>query len=168
MARVTDGRRPTWICPHPTREPGPMSGASVPDTFGGRRNALLRALRPGLVSGFWALRPPAGRAAGEQTFQQIQQQLQQRPDLAQQAHPYMALVLHRTLAGAVRHAVEQSVQQALPTAIVALLRQSQGQGQQGQQQWGGGFGQQSFGQQYPQYQQPGFGFGQMGQPFGMS
>ncbi|MBV7700990.1 hypothetical protein [Streptomyces sp. TRM70350] len=51
------------------------------------------------------------------------------------------------------------MQQALPTAIVALLRQSQGQGQQ---RWGGGFG-----QQYPQYQQPGFGFGQMGQPFGM-
>jgi hypothetical protein len=66
--------------------------------------------------------------------------------------------------------VEQSVQQALPTAIVGLLQQSQQgqqgmqsqQGQQGQQQWGGGFG-----QQFPQYQQPGFGFGQMSQPFGI-
>ena len=36
------------------------------------------------------------------------------------------------------------------------------QGQQGQQQWGGGYGPQQFGQQ-----QPGSGFGQMGQPFGI-
>lgn len=63
------------------------------------------------------------------------------------------------------------MQQALPTAIVALLQQ----GQQGQQQWGGGYGQQSFGPPSPppfgqQIPQPGFGFGQMGQmgqPFGI-
>ncbi|MFD0503434.1 hypothetical protein ACFQ0G_11760 [Streptomyces chiangmaiensis] len=62
------------------------------------------------------------------------------------------------------------MQQALPTTILALVQQSQ----PGQQLWGGGFGQPQFGQQpfgqpYPQqqYQQPGFGFGQIGQPFGI-
>ncbi|MEU0602398.1 hypothetical protein ABZ484_29835, partial [Streptomyces sp. NPDC006393] len=85
-------------------------------------------------------------------------------------HPYLALALHHTLHTGIRHAVEQSVQQALPTAIVTLLQQSQqGQGQHGgQQQWGGGYGPQSFGQPYPQYQQPGYGMGPMGgQPFGI-
>ncbi|MFB7224491.1 hypothetical protein [Streptomyces sp. NPDC056227] len=89
-----------------------------------------------------------------QQIQQVQQQLQQQ-GLAHQAHPYLAVALHHTLLQGVRSAVEQSVQQALPTAILTLVQQGQ-QGQQGQQQWGGGFGQQG--------QQP---FGQMGQPFGI-
>ncbi|MFJ9760566.1 hypothetical protein [Streptomyces sp. NPDC101149] len=97
-----------------------------------------------------------------QQIQQVQQQLQQQ-GLAHQAHPYLAMALHHTLLQGVRSAVEQSVQQALPTAIVTLLQQSQ----QNTQPWRGGYGQQSFGQQFPQYQQPGFGFGQMGQPFGI-
>ncbi|MQY36878.1 hypothetical protein SRB17_48800 [Streptomyces sp. RB17] len=98
-----------------------------------------------------------------QQIQQVQQQLQQQ-GLAHQAHPYLAVALHTTLIQGVRSAVEQSVQQALPTAILTLVQQSQ----PGQQQWGGGFGQQQFGQPYPsQYQQPGVGFGQMGQPFGI-
>jgi hypothetical protein len=94
-----------------------------------------------------------------QQIQQVQQQLQQQ-GLAHQAHPYLAVALHTTLLQGVRSAVEQSVQQALPTAILALVQQ----GQQGQPQ----FSQQPFGQQYPQqYQPPGLGFGQMGQPFGI-
>jgi hypothetical protein len=97
-----------------------------------------------------------------QQIQQVQQQLQQQ-DLAHQAHPYLAVALQHTLLQGVRSAGEQSVQQALPTVIVALLQQ----GQQGPQQWGGGFSPQQFGQPFPQYQQPGFGFGQMGQPFGI-
>ncbi|MFE3412307.1 hypothetical protein ACFXMT_29540 [Streptomyces mirabilis] len=104
-----------------------------------------------------------------QQIQQVQQQLQQQ-GLAHQAHPYLAVALHTTLTQGVRSAVEQSVQQALPTAILTLVQQSQAgqQGLQGQQPWGGGFGQQSFGQPYPQqHQQPGVGFGQVGQPFGI-
>ncbi|MGW1506370.1 hypothetical protein ACWCQW_49405 [Streptomyces mirabilis] len=104
-----------------------------------------------------------------QQIQQVQQQLQQQ-GLAHQAHPYLAVALHTTLLQGVRSAVEQSVQQALPTAILALVQHSQQspgiQDLQGQQRWGGSFGQQPFGQQY---QQPGSGsgFGQVGQPFGI-
>ncbi|MFJ8025834.1 hypothetical protein [Streptomyces sp. NPDC096311] len=104
-----------------------------------------------------------------QQIQQVQQQLEQQGIPQQHAHPYLAVALHTTLLQGVRGAVEQSVQQALPTAILTLLQQSQqGQhGQHGQQQWGGGYGQQQFGQQFPQFQQPGFGYGQMTQPFGI-
>ncbi|MER6922034.1 hypothetical protein ACWDSD_22695 [Streptomyces spiralis] len=104
-----------------------------------------------------------------QQIQQVQQQLQHQ-GLAHQAHPYIALALHHTLHTGIRHAVEQSVQQALPVAIVTLLQQSQqGQHQQGgQQPWTGGYGPQSFGQPFPQYPQPGYGMGPMGgQPFGI-
>jgi hypothetical protein len=95
-----------------------------------------------------------------QQIQQVQQQLQQQ-GLAHQAHPYLAVALHHTLQQGVRGAVEQSVQQALPTAIVTLLQQSQ-QSQQGQQPWGGGFGQQQIGQ-FPGLQPQ---FGQLS-PLGM-
>ncbi|WP_432021030.1 hypothetical protein [Streptomyces sp. 1222.5] len=94
-----------------------------------------------------------------QQIQQVQQQLQQQ-GLAHQAHPYLAMAMHHTLIQGVRSAVEQSVQQALPTAILMLMQQSQ----PGQQQWIGGFDQQSLQQQYGQpFQQSGFGIGQMGQ-----
>ncbi|MGY4967454.1 hypothetical protein [Streptomyces sp. 900105245] len=94
-----------------------------------------------------------------QQIQQVQQQLQQQ-GLAHQAHPYLAMALHHTLIQSVRSAVDQSVEQALPAAILTLVQQSQ----HGQQQWSGGMGQQSFQQPYAQLiQQPGFGFGQMGQ-----
>ncbi|MEU0836002.1 hypothetical protein [Streptomyces sp. NPDC005969] len=76
-----------------------------------------------------------------QQIQQVQQQLQQQ-GLAHQAHPYLAVALHHTLLQGVRSAVEQSVQQALPIAILTLVQQSQ----QGQQPSGGGYGQQQFGQ----------------------
>ncbi|MER6434582.1 hypothetical protein ABT272_44570 [Streptomyces sp900105245] len=112
-----------------------------------------------------------------QQIQQVQQQLQQQ-GMGHQAHPYLAVALHTTLIQGVRSAVEQSVQQAMPMAILSLMQHSQ-QGQ-GQQQWGSGMGQQSFGQPYQQQgqgqqpwgggfgQQPGFGSSQMGQSFGVA